>query len=646
MKKHFILFGILFAILLSNSLTTEAATNTSNYLIPIDCSTCPDYFDDHGLLLWNIRATQGLIRGTVHKTINFLKENGSQTALEFMLNKSESVNLNVEPTSGEWFFAGGLYDSPPSNGILYRTISDASHTLDIASSIPIDSNTAIVESKNPDIVQCTNTKCTALKEGVATVVVSFATTTEQTSLYPMTGIPITGHQRQVQKSEMDIRHHNAQTPHEQPGRTAKGYGKINYREYEIAGGAEDTTSVPAITTVYSFPSITYTITVPHTTNTPQVVSCTGVNPVTATNATVNWSYTDADNDPQSNYQVQVATDSAFSNIVKSVTAGAANPAATRSALTDSLTPNTQYYARVRAYNATNQWSQYSMCAGSFTTTDQSVNGSCGLGVDTCTTGIYSNTPDTDTTTNWRCLGQNGGTDLMCTSPVDDLTCDDDEDCDGGDGFSCSANGPIKVNNPVTYTAKPTSANGYAWYADKSLSHIIGTAYQYKEAFTRTGTYTRWVKITQDGIDHVKSCTARVDCGTKPTGGETACIAGKQKVYMCTSTGWALTELNCGEGAGTGPVVSQFYFSPNIVAIGDSCPLYLEATSASSCTLVKTGLGQNSLTYTAIDGMLKYSGEEKIPVGTYTLSCTGIGLDAETAEFGTKACVSSPDLREE
>ena len=46
-----------------------------------------------------------------------------------------------------------------------------------------------------------------------------------------------------------------------------------------------------------------------------------------------------------------------------------------------------------------------------------VNGVCGAGVDTCIHGTFSNVSDSSTHYLWRCLGLNGGSNALCSSPI-------------------------------------------------------------------------------------------------------------------------------------------------------------------------------------------------------------------------------------
>jgi hypothetical protein len=113
----------------------------------------------------------------------------------------------------------------------------------------------------------------------------------------------------------------------------------------------------------------FVITVLSTPNTPHISTCTTPTNITKDSATVNWSYTDADNNPQTQYQVQLSkksfSDPTFSTSTDVAFSGIGTNATSHTFT--GLTPNTTYYSRVRTYNITNAWSVYSSCASSFTT---------------------------------------------------------------------------------------------------------------------------------------------------------------------------------------------------------------------------------------------------------------------------------------
>jgi hypothetical protein len=175
--------------------------------------------------------------------------------------------------------------------------------------------------------------------------------------------------------------------------------------YDYGGGNvifEEKTNLKNMT--YSFPSITYTVTVPPVPNTLHVSTCTGTSAITKDSATVNWSYTDVDPlDVQTQYQVQLSTksysDSGFTN-ADIVFSSSSASSVTNHTFTG-LTASTTYYSRVQTYNATNGWSGFSSCAFGFTTSPDDVppgspvclcNGTRTL---TCTTNGIATTTDSN-----------------------------------------------------------------------------------------------------------------------------------------------------------------------------------------------------------------------------------------------------------
>ncbi|MEI6711261.1 MAG: fibronectin type III domain-containing protein [bacterium] len=106
-------------------------------------------------------------------------------------------------------------------------------------------------------------------------------------------------------------------------------------------------------------------------NQPQVVTYKTADEITPTSATVHWTYTDPENDPQTEYEVGLSTSSNFIStpFVKIDTGAVTN------ASFSGLTPDTTYYVRVKAKNDVNGWSAYS--TGLFKTTINTINATCG-----------------------------------------------------------------------------------------------------------------------------------------------------------------------------------------------------------------------------------------------------------------------------
>jgi energy-coupling factor transporter transmembrane protein EcfT len=269
------------------------------------------------------------------KEFNFIGQNEIKMTNNFQLDVGKSVAVENNPTTGAWFLSGSIDNSPPMDGIVYwsgdegvaiygtkRGGKDLFSAFGVVS-VPIERGIIEINSNNPGVVSCTNGSCTAVSPGVANVTVRFIND-------PSTG----------------------------------GFGLVNAIEGFNEGNPDVSFNV-----VFSFNNIVYTVTVPEVINTPQGAStCTTATNESRTTSQVNWLYSDPDNeanplvDPQTGYQVQVALDQNFNNVIQSLVKPAnTDVSAVRSRGVSGLDPNTKYYYRVKTQNNTNGWNEYSVC---------------------------------------------------------------------------------------------------------------------------------------------------------------------------------------------------------------------------------------------------------------------------------------------
>lgn len=337
---------------------------------------------------------------------------------------------------------------------------------------------------------------------------------------------------------------------------------------------------------------------------------------------------------------------------------------------------------------------------SYTDTDCKVNGTCGATNNVCTLGTLQDINDLDPNHLWNCLGKGGGTNDSCSVPMKiNGVCDETEPdaCTAGDYFnlpnegtlsrwrcngigggndsrvctfdlttipkfsvSCDAPNVVFPDKIGTITATPINEDGavsYQWQ-DSNGDDIVGkTGNTYTQTFTAPGSTWFNIKATNQGVTKTNSCvvTARCD-GTHDEGDlKIACNSNnKKEVYTCTSAGWTGKEVgSCTTVVvppvvtvpGTEPVVTSFAFSPDTVgAPEDKCGLTLVASNVASCTLISP-TGNISIPVSGSVINLTKSFDTPVPIGRYTLSCTGPGTPSVTKQFGIKSCSLNPDFRE-
>ncbi len=665
MKKNITTIVLSLFVLLS--FNQAYAANVKDVMdVAVNCvSDCPD----EGLV---IRGADGTIKTTIIKAVNFVRASGNNTNLNFNLNIGSIVTLDAKEsgTTADWFFLGGHNDSPPADGKYYKAFSHddggARYTWYFAASKPNDTEKPVITSKNPRIVECSNTGCTALKEGTATVEITFPNV------------------KQITDKEI-------------LGRT-DGYGKIWFDAQRTKKNlkSDDPLIIDevanAVLRTYQFPKLTYTITVPPNPNVAQVSACQSVTNVNQNSAKLNWSYTDADNDAQTNYQIQVSTNSSFTNIVKSIAAPAnTNVSAIRSASISGLAPNTTYYARVSTYNNANTWSGYSVCSGGFTTT-----------ANTPHVVNYTNTTavtESEATVNWTYsdaendvqtgyeVGLSKVSDFGTVSPVRLVV-------SGNNSSIRSASFTSLEPNTLYYVRvrAANTTNGWSDYSVGSFTTVsdatelnvscqlggpayidenvevqsvllgIGTPpYTYKwsgpgfstkytqdivSMFTTTGRKDITLEVTDAmGIVDTESCPLNITCDPSKKADDSACVGGMKTVDFCGLNGWESREVTCSEGDDTGATVSTFSFVPYIANENSVCPLVLEVENTSGCELTSLGKATYSYLPQGAGTSISIQKTESVPIGTWQLSCSGTGPTPVVKSFGIQKCLTNPGIKE-
>ena len=642
MKNKIYIIALALGMFLDVQGVAQGATINSSFDLNIECRG--DCQHDNSLVLFRY---QGKITETIHKTVNFVTASSTNAPTSFNLNMNDSVSLVSNPTTGDWVVTGGQYDTPPSDGAMYEVlrqkVSGDLNIFQIGTSIPMDKNNFVIESEDPSIVSCEDGVCKAVGEGTTHITVSFPDESQSDRLTQT--VPASCLQKLPKifsvfkiKDETCVKSYVINGPED-------GYGTITFKALQQVG-TKITPSVPIVMT-YSLPSITYTVTVPNTSNVSQVTTCAGVNNITTSGATVNWTYADQDNDPQTNYAIDIATDPSFNDIVDTETApNNTDVSAVRSLVITGLDPNTTYYARIQTYNDTNGWGDYASCGASFTTKDGPVDGICGETLNTCDDGTLYSTG----VNQWICKGINNGADSpACTYQTSNSSC-------------TPSDSTAIVGDEITYTVDSESAKSYRWM--DNLGNILSGSTNsdtYSITYDQPGVYSKKVEITKDdGTKEITYCGAvRVDgdCGPQPDDQADACsIDGSMRPYECVNNKWVLgpatpceptMELVDDNASSTGPRVNGgFRFNPSLVPVGGSCKLFVNVKNARVCKLVNQS-GQNiSLVNTGTLPFFKVNGVNRA-VGTYKLYCkaTTTASHAFTQLGPTRSCYSSPNVKE-
>lgn len=580
MKKIFVLSVVLFSLTVG---VTQAATTSKTIWLPWDVKISPEAaaaFDGLALpvpiynaisLPWNWSK----IKINVNKKVKLVRENGNTIGdTDFTLKPGKSISLSDEAPYGNWTWAGHTRNLGVDFTI-ENTLSKAnqivrSYNVTNRVTTPRESGDLDLVSKNPNIVECSGNSCTALKGGTAKITVRLRDT-QQTAFDSSSLIGIT-----IDSLGGDF------------WGDKSGYGKIKTVTAYQRSGTWSGKDGNQKTIAYSLPNITYTVTVPEEddVNSEQVSACAGYSNIKDTSAVVKWSYTDVDNDPQTNYQVQVSEKSDFSSLAMNVMAPSnTDVSSVRQRTVIYLEPETKYYGRVRTYNEENGWSAYSYCE-SFTTnpaTEQppvdnpDENGACSNVVETCSAGTLQHVDDSDTQYLWNCVGE---------TSTDNCAIDKST-------YSGSING--KCNNSLKYAC---------YKGDSTVNREEGEGNFY------------WTCEGINGGDDDEGCYLLLN----------GCV---------------------GEGCpnvGIEAAIIDFRFSPFIANDDNYCPLYLEAENVTSCELISTGNAvQVNIYPDSGETSIFEEGSSLYPVGEYRVSC--VGTDGETVSKYGARCISNPGVIE-
>jgi hypothetical protein len=239
-----------------------------------------------------------------------------------------------------------------------------------------------------------------------------------------------------------------------------------------------------------------------------------------------------------------------------------------------------------------------------------------------------------------CVNSSGNT--IATICSDDVIC------------RSSSNNAVVDQTTITYTAdvkEGVNVSSYQWYIGQSLSNkeliLDATQSTYTKQYTSLDEdKSRIIEIIKtDGQSSYSVCPlVNINCGDKPTSGETVCTEGIQNVYLCTDDGWALSEIPCDTDS-VETTFKKFEFNPNVAGANGMCTLTLEVENVVSCALIKRSDITNPIMIYPTSGTT-INVSNQYSVGTYTLGCQPLDLELDPIIFpGSQSCYSNADIRE-
>ena len=254
-----------------------------------------------------------------------LQKGGANMNSSFNMLVGETTNLRTSATTGSWSVQSRSVGAN-MNGQRYRIyrtgdldLNKTRKTLEGAVSAPRDNNSPNLSSSNNSVISCSGTTCTARGAGTATIRASFPNNSgtvnsrfwyeEATRFMRCAGV----------------------------GACGQGRGAYFYKVNSFLTSQKD------FSANYSFPDITWNVTVTSPNQAP-TVSLTKAAATSTTEAILEWLYRDNENNPQARYHIQIARNNNFGYRQFDSTITNSN---NRQQVIRNLIPGTQYYARIR-----------------------------------------------------------------------------------------------------------------------------------------------------------------------------------------------------------------------------------------------------------------------------------------------------------
>jgi hypothetical protein len=217
---------------------------------------------------------------------------------------------------------------------------------------------------------------------------------------------------------------------------------------------------------------------------------------------------------------------------------------------------------------------------------------------------------------------------------------------------CSGN-YAELGEPSEYTVNLVAGATYQWL-DENDQPIPGeTSLTYSTTYGEAGSYPVRVEMTRNNgsVSVSDTCWSTVSsCGEEPD----SCVDNQEYYSYCDGYMWNSfpTGEYCSSSEADGPNITTFKFVPNIVNVNtNTCKLNLVGTNVQVCRMFKNNqidtTISDSINAQIINFNINTFGSIEIPIGTYTLGCTGTSTSGELVDVlvGSQKCMLNPDYRE-